>query len=155
MRQLDSSSDRRQNVWSVCSTSSSLVLMLLYPPGADLISVFFQLFPMKSERLRSTHRPASSWQSLFIKVADGVTVACFLSLGLGDNIHHTFVSYRSCLAPTSSLLWCPDVKLNKQAKGHCWSNKAQQAPEIWTLQGHISIASGSVNYVPDSGHLLR
>ena len=37
-------------------------------------------------------------------------MALFPFPGRGDNICHVFVSCGSCHAPTSSLLWCPEVK---------------------------------------------
>lgn len=41
-------------------------------------------------------------------------VALFPFPGWGNNIFHVFVSYGSCHAATSSLLWCPEVKQKKQ-----------------------------------------
>ena len=58
----------------------------------------------RSERFKSKNLSTPQ------KGAGDITLALFLSPIRGDNIHFIFISYGSGHAPTSSLLWCHDLK---------------------------------------------
>lgn len=92
-------------------------------------SVFFQFFPMWSDsataggsQTKKVQRPASFFDSCSehfgLKHFSAFQKAAIFP-GPGDNIHCIFVSYRSCLGLTSSLLWCPNVKYKKKQMVNC------------------------------------
>lgn len=117
-------------LFCVCTMDifKSLPFKGLCPQSVFFLSaIFYQLFPMRSDCLqqaaaqRKAERPASFFTALhlfvqtlqslqvenlstFQKCAGDITVILFLFPGLGNNIHHIFVSYRSCPAPTAYLL---------------------------------------------------